>query len=49
VLCDLKVNAVHALQKVIGENSELNELWAENEELYPKWRQTILDLIERLK
>lgn len=48
-LGDLKENAVKALQKVIGENSELNELWAENEELYPQWRQNIIDLIERLK
>jgi hypothetical protein len=45
----LKANAVQALQKVIGENSELNELWSENEDDYPKWRQNILDLMKRLK
>ncbi|WP_158800209.1 DUF4259 domain-containing protein [Pedobacter sp. L105] len=45
---DLKLTAVDALRKVIDENSELNELWAENEELYPKWKQNILDIIYRL-
>ena len=45
---DLKLTAVDALKKVIDENSELNELWAENEELYPKWKQNILDIIHRL-
>lgn len=45
---DLKPVAIGALKKVINENSELNELWAENEELYPKWKQNILDIIHRL-
>lgn len=45
---DLKLLAVGALKKVIDENSELNELWAENEELYPRWKQNILDIIHRL-
>ncbi|MGQ7856561.1 DUF4259 domain-containing protein [Pedobacter sp. WC2501] len=45
---DLKPIAIGALKKVINENSELNELWAENEELYPKWKQNILDIIHRL-
>ena len=31
----------NALKKVIGDNSELNELWAENGERYPKWRGNI--------
>ena len=48
VLDDLKENAVGALQRVLNDNSELNELWAENAELYSKWRQNILDLIQRL-
>lgn len=46
---DLKPLAIKSLQKVLGEHSELNELWSENEELYPKWKQTLLDLIERLE
>jgi hypothetical protein len=45
---DLKLIAVSALKKVIDENSELNELWVENQELYPKWKQNILDIIHRL-
>lgn len=46
---DLRADAVKALQKVIGENSELNELWSENKEDYPKWKGTIVDLIARLR
>jgi hypothetical protein len=44
----LKPLAVSALQKVIGEESELNELWFDNEELYPKWKGNIEELIKRL-
>ncbi|MDI9882765.1 DUF4259 domain-containing protein [Flectobacillus longus] len=47
-LSDLKENAVLALKKLLGEDSELNELWLENEEDYPSWRQGIEKLIERL-
>lgn len=46
---DLREMAVKALEKVISENSELQELWSENTELYPKWKGNILDLINRLK
>jgi hypothetical protein len=46
---DLKPLAVRALQRVLAVNSELSELWSENEELYPKWKQGIVDLIERLR
>lgn len=46
---DLKLDAVKALEKVISDNSELNELWTDNEELYPKWKRNIEELIERLK
>jgi len=45
---DLRDKAVQALQKVLDDNSELNELWAENEEDYPTWRQGIEQLIQRL-
>ena len=45
----LKPMAVSALEKVIGANSELNELWSQNEELYPSWQQNIRDLINRLR
>lgn len=38
--------AVRSLQHLIGPNSELNELWAENEEDYPLWRQQAQDLLE---
>lgn len=44
----LKPLAVKALKKVLSEDSELNELWSENEELYPKWRSNIDELIKRL-
>lgn len=48
-LDDLTGLAIQALEKVIGEQSELNELWSENEELYPKWKENINELINRLK
>jgi hypothetical protein len=37
-LADLQPQAVQALHKVLGQASETNELWAENEEAYPAWR-----------
>lgn len=46
---DLKPFARHALQVVVSDKSELNELWAENEELYPLWKTNIEELKERLK
>ncbi|KAB2818227.1 DUF4259 domain-containing protein [Phaeocystidibacter marisrubri] len=49
VLDDLKEIARQALNRVISENSELNELWMENEDLYPKWKGNIEALISRLK
>jgi len=48
-LADLKPMAVQALQRILGQDSEMNELWSENEEEYPVWRKTIEDLITRLK
>ena len=47
-LSALKGDAVKALQAVLGETSELNELWKENEELYPAWKDGIEQLIRRL-
>jgi hypothetical protein len=45
----LKLTAIDAFRRVIDENSELNELWAENQELYPTWKRNILDIIHRLR
>jgi hypothetical protein len=47
-LSDLRDKAVQALKKLLDEQSELNELWAENDELYPAWRAGIEQLIQRL-
>ncbi|MBL7952909.1 MAG: DUF4259 domain-containing protein [Flavobacteriales bacterium] len=44
----LRSTAVANLERVLGDASELRELWEENEELYPVWRQGIEDLIGRL-
>jgi len=46
---NLKNDAIKALEKLLGENSELHELWSENEELYPKWKEGILQLKGRLQ
>ena len=48
ILSDLKTDAVSALHKVLSDNSELNGLWAENEEDYPKWKNGIEKLISSL-
>jgi hypothetical protein len=45
---DLREKAVEALNKILGENSEINELWAENDEDYPTWKSGLLQLIMRL-
>ncbi len=47
-LGDLKAASVGNLERVLGETSELRELWEENDELYPVWRQNIQAMIERL-
>jgi len=48
-LSDLREKAVIALSKVLNENSELHELWRENEEDYPAWKNNVEALILRLK
>lgn len=45
---DLKGKAVSALARILGENSEINELWAENDEEYPAWRDGVQQLMARL-
>lgn len=45
----LRSDAVKVLDIILGEESEMRELWEENEELYPLWEKTILKLKERLK
>ena len=42
---DLKTDAVVALKKVIADNSELHELWMENDEDYPEWKAGVEKLI----
>lgn len=48
-LCPIIDLGVLALEKIISENSELNELWFENKTDYPKWRENIEMLILRLQ
>ncbi|WP_274728954.1 DUF4259 domain-containing protein [Taylorella equigenitalis] len=38
-----------SLGVVLGDNSELNELWQESEEDYPLWKENIISLKNRLK
>lgn len=45
-LSDVKSKAIAALEKVIGEGSELKELWEESEE--PAWQNGIEEMIKRL-
>lgn len=43
-----KANLVIALNKVLAENSELNELWLENKDDYPTWRGNIESIVSGL-
>lgn len=43
-LSDLSALASQACRRVASEGSELNELWSENEELYPQWKSGIESL-----
>lgn len=45
----LKGDAVKALELVISDRSELNELWSENEQDYSKWKDNITSMIKRIK
>lgn len=40
----LVTKAIFLIDRVLGENSELNELWAENEENYPDWKSDVMEL-----
>ena len=42
---DLKPVCVLALNRVLSENSELNELWTENSTEYPEWKGNIERMI----
>ncbi|MGB8931562.1 MAG: DUF4259 domain-containing protein [Anaeromyxobacteraceae bacterium] len=44
----LRTAAAKACLRVIGASSEVQELWAENEEEFPRWRQHIEGLAARL-
>jgi len=39
---------ITGLNRVLSENSELNELWMENEEDYPEWKSNIEKIITAL-
>lgn len=41
-------NAISALDVVLSDESELNELWADNNEMYPQWVKNINTIKERL-
>lgn len=45
----LKDKAVRAVEAVMAENSELRELWGENEELYGKWLEEKAAICKRLQ
>lgn len=44
----LQKQALRALRRVLGARSELNQLWGANHELHSKWKQRVLNLVERL-
>ena len=46
---NMKNIAVQSLKLVLSDKSELNELWQENIEVYPVWKEYINDIIDRLQ
>ena len=47
-LLEFVPDIVTGLKRVISEDSELNELWQENEEEYPEWKSNIEEIITAL-
>jgi len=45
----LRQKAIVAIDAVLSDNSELKELWEENEELYSAWRDDKISIQERLR
>jgi len=45
---NLKKDSVAALKKVISKQSELSDLWSDNDRIYPKWKDNLQKLIDRL-
>ena len=45
---NLKKDAAAALEKVISKQSELSDLWSDNDQIYPKWKRNLQQLIDRL-
>ena len=43
-----KNDLVECLNLVLSDKSELNELWEENEEDYPKWKSNITSIINNI-
>lgn len=44
----MRADVVAGLDKLLGDQSELAELWAENEELFPAWSKILEDRKARL-
>lgn len=44
----VRKGAIKALNAILSEKSELNELWMENGDLYEEWRKNVEDLNSRL-
>lgn len=48
-LAELRPLVLDGLTRLLGDESELAELWAENEDLYPKWRAILEGRQSRLQ
>lgn len=48
-LSSLKESAIQVLELAVQDESELRELWEENEELYPKWLTNLETIKNRLR
>lgn len=45
---DLKKDAARAVERILAEESELKELWEENEQDYENWRKELTGIRKRL-
>lgn len=45
----LRPRAAEAVERVLGPDVELHELWAENEDDYPAWKAMLKALAARLR
>lgn len=47
-VADLRIDCREIISRIVAPNSELKELWAENDEWYAEWKLSLRDLRKRI-